>query len=251
MTKKQESQKNKTNKYMAIFLGFLIVTIVAFVATRYEFGSSGNLVTEAQSPAAAKAENKVTTANHSAALSEEKSKLLKDTSKDNYMGKEYAPVVMIEYASLSCPHCQHFHDTVVEKLIPTYIESGKLKYVYRDFLRNKQDLTAAMITHCVEKDRYFGFIKAFFKSQDNWAFTPKYEEVLRSVAKLGGVTEEKFNSCQSDKEMENNLLKIVKEAQEILEVNSTPTIFINGNHYTGDYTFEGVSKYIDEQLKGE
>ena len=246
---KKQAPKSNVNKYMLIFLGFLIVTVVAFVATRYQFGSDENLVTESATETK-KAEEKVMTTS-TPPMSEEKAKILKDTSQDNYLGKEFAPVVMIEYASLTCPHCKHFHDTVVEKLIPTYIESGKLKYVYRDFLRNKQDLTAAKITHCVEPDRYFGFVKAFFKAQDNWAFTPEFEKSLRDISKLGGVDDKKFDACQADKDMEDKLIKVVKDAQSILEVSSTPTIYINGNLYKGEYTYEGVAKFIDAQLKGE
>lgn len=252
MTKK-ENQQAKINTYIIAFFAFLIVIFVAFMLTRYQTSSY-----QEEEPKAGDVQH-TSESVHSeeiivtkfAELTPEKAKLLKDTSGELYLGNKYAPVLMIEYASLSCPHCAHFHSDVLEKLLPKYIETGKLKYVFRDFPLNKQAFDAAKLTHCAPDDKYYGFVKALFKSQENWAFSKDYTEILKSIAKLGGIPAEAFEECMNNKEIEDKILDVQKEAVDILEVKSTPTIFINGHHYKGGNDYGKVAKFIDGLLKGE
>lgn len=180
--------------------------------------------------------------------SEGKAKLLQNVSGDFYMGNQYAPVLMIEYASLSCPHCANFHSKVVDDLIVSHVNTGKVRYIYRDFPLNKPALDASLLAMCADKNNYFNFIKILFKSQENWAFSPDYIEVLRNIAKLGGISPEKFDTCLADKEAEAKILQTKKDAIEVLEVSSTPTIFINGIEYNGKHTYAAVAKYVDSLL---
>ena len=240
---KPVSRMHKINTYIYIFAGFIAVTLLAFITYRYapaEFTSQAR--TQPQ-----KAEEVVITKDPD--LAKKKQILLKDMSGDYYMGNQYAPVIVIEYASLSCPHCAHFHEDVVEPLVPSYINSGKVKYVYRDFPLNAPALAAAKLTHCANPERFFSFIKVLFKSQDQWAFTPNYEEILKNIAKLGGVNEEKFHECQKDQALETAILKTQQDANEVLEVDQTPTIFINGSKYEGKHEYKEVAAFIDTMLK--
>lgn len=229
------------NKYATVFFGFIAIIIVAYFVTRHGINSGAKELDTASG-----AKQEVVVKKYTEA---DKAKVLKDTSSDFYMGKDMAPVLMIEYASLSCPHCKDFHEKVVDPLIPTYIESGKVKYVFRDYPLNAPALEAAKIAHCSGKDRFFSFVKVLFQSQPNWVISDKDDE-LKKIAALGGIDEAAFNTCINDKALENQILKTQKDAADILGVSSTPTIFINGHKYDGKHSFEDVAAFIDQQLKG-
>lgn len=229
------------NKYATIFFSFIAVIIIAYFVTRNGIDSGAKELDTATGAKQEVVVKKYTDA--------DKDKLLKDTSSDFYMGKELAPVVLIEYASLSCPHCKDFHEKVVDPLIPTYIESGKVKYIFRDFPLNAPALTASKLAHCSGKDRFYSFIKVLFQSQPNWVLADSSRE-LQKIAALGGIDEEQFKQCLADKEIEKKILTVQNDADNILGVKSTPTVFINGHKYEGKHTFEEVSEFIDKQLKG-
>ena len=231
------------NKYAAVFFGFIAIIIIAYFATRQ---ATTNIASSMETAVGAKSsKQEVVVKKYTAA---EKAKVLKDTTGDNFLGNPMAPVVMVEYASLSCPHCADFHEKVVDPLLPTYIESGKVKYIFRDFPLNAPALEAAKIAHCAGKDKFFSFIKVLFQSQSNWVIIG-HKEIMK-IAALGGIDDAAYQKCIADKEIENNILKVQKEASEVLEVDSTPTIFINGTVYKGKHTFEDVSEFIDKLLKG-
>ena len=244
-----KTAQNKINTFLYLFVGFLFSIIVIFVAIRYDFkGSSLDSAAETVSEKAAK--SKVIVEKSEKVLAQKKA-LLSDTSGDFYLGKEFAPVTLIEYASLSCPHCAHFHTEVVEKLIPSYVDTGKVKYVFREFPTSKSGLDAAKIARCAGGDRYFSFVKVFFKSQETWAFSKDYLNTLKSIAKIGGIDEARFNECLTSKDIENQILGTQKQANDVLDVKSTPTFFINGNIHEGFKSYDDVSHEIDRLLKGE
>jgi protein-disulfide isomerase len=227
------------NKYLGIFFGFIAFVIVAFFATRTAYSPTA-LETATGHEKPQKVVSKINP--------EDKAKALTVTAGDYSMGSETAPVVLIEYASMSCPHCAEVHEKIIEPLIPTYIESGKVRYVFRDFPLNAPALEASKLAHCAGKDRYFSFVKVLFQSQPNWVLAlPE----LKKIAAMGGIDEAKYDECQKNKDIENKILTTQKEATDILEVESTPTLFINGHLYDGAYNFEQVSEFIDKLLKGE
>lgn len=236
---------NKMNKYAYIFLGFIIISLAIFVVFR---SISGDVSSNAETTQP-KTEQVVVQKDDK--LMERRKEFLKDTSGDYFLGKEFAPVVMVEYASLSCPHCADFHEKVVEPMIPNYVDTGKVKYVFRDFPLNKSALDATKLAHCAETDKYFSFIKVLFKSQKQWAYNEQYLPILKDIAKLGGLTPEKVDTCLADKKLEDKIFKVQQDAVDILEVKSTPTIYINGNKYDGPHKYEDVEAFINKQLKGE
>lgn len=232
------------NKYLAAACIFLIAIFVGLTVMR-----SGQASDTKVSTAVADDKQEAVLVKKGELKTDAKAKLLQNLGGDYYMGNEYAPVLMIEYASLSCPHCANFHEKVLDDLIVSHINNGKLRYIYRDFPLNKPALDASMLAMCADKKSYFNFLKVLFKSQENWAFSPNYKEILRSIAKLGGIDSEKFDQCLADKDLEKKILEIKKDAIEVLEVKSTPTIFINGTEYEGKHTHSEVAKHIDSLLK--
>ncbi|PIR31714.1 MAG: hypothetical protein COV36_07220, partial [Alphaproteobacteria bacterium CG11_big_fil_rev_8_21_14_0_20_44_7] len=101
---------------------------------------------------------------------------------------------------------------------------------------------------CSGDKKYFSFLKVLFKSQANWAFTEESIPTLKRIAKIGGMSEEDFDTCMANEKIEEEILQTKKEAVEILEVKSTPTIFINGLEYDGRRTHEDVAEHIDGYL---
>ncbi len=170
---------------------------------------------------------------------------------DLVMGKTTAPIVMVEYASLSCPHCAHFSSAVMPELEKKYIETGKLKYILRQFPLNEPALKGAMLLDCVgeqDKDRYYVFARVLFDAQSKWAFDGDFMSGLETIANVGGVNKEQFRSCVNNTEREMKVLEAKKKASEELDIPHTPYFFIGGEVYNGDRTFEAVSKFIDSKL---
>ncbi len=179
------------------------------------------------------------------------SEVLKVLPSDIIYGDKSAPVVMIEYSSLSCPHCAAFNHEAFEKIKSEYIETKKVQFVHRDFPLNQPALAAGMFAICQankNSDKYYTLIKALFKTQDSWAFDPKFIEKLQSIAQLDGMSLEKFNSCVNDKNLQEKILKDRMEASQALKIQSTPTFFINGEKSEGYVDYVSIKKIIDIKL---
>ena len=142
------------------------------------------------------------------------SELLKILPSDIVIGDKKAPVLMIEYASLSCPHCSSFTREAFDKFKTEYLDTGLVKFVYRDFPLNKQALVASMFAICQAKDnkedvanKYHETLKILFKTQDNWAYDPQFEDKLEAIAKLDGMDSVRFRSCINDKFLQEKIIK--------------------------------------------
>lgn len=167
---------------------------------------------------------------------------------DHVLGNENAPVKVIEYASLSCSHCMRSHTQTFPQLKEQYIDTGKIAYIFRHFPFNEPALRGAMLTEC-SGDRFFSYLKVLFNSQPQWAYDSDFLASLRSIAKVGGMGEEAFDTCMADKELENRLIAGIQWAASGLQVQSTPTIFVNGNKFDGFQSIEQLSAAIDAELK--
>lgn len=172
---------------------------------------------------------------------------LKAKPTDIILGDVNALITMVEYSSLSCPHCAHFHADVLPKLEKEFIETGKIKLVMRHFPLNESALRGAQIVECA--DNRENFLKVLFNMQTQWAFSDKFLEDLRKIALVGGMDSAGFDSCIADKELENRLIAGRQEASEKLHINSTPTFFINGLKYEGEPTTEGFRTAITTALE--
>ena len=114
---------------------------------------------------------------------------------DMALGDPDAPVTVIEYLSFTCPVCRHFHQNVFNRLKPDYMDTGKVRFVVRDFPLNAPALQAAVLAHCAGRDRYFAFIDVLFTTFDDWAASRDYTEKLAQIGELGGVSRDRFEAC--------------------------------------------------------
>lgn len=167
-------------------------------------------------------------------------------------GDKNAPVTLIEYASLSCSHCANFHKNVVPGLKSKYIESGKLRLVYRHYPLNPPALRAAQIVSCVDDvQQQHKFLDALFKSQSDWAYKSSekdFMDKIKLLAEIGGIKSDKFEQCTSNKDLEDSILAGQLKAGQELQVSSTPTLFINGERFVGAKSVEAMSVAIDAAL---
>jgi protein-disulfide isomerase len=169
---------------------------------------------------------------------------------DKIQGDEKAPVTIVEYASLTCPHCEHFHATVYPVLKKNYIDTGKVRFIFREFPRDPVDIGAFMLARCAPADKYFPMVDVLFDQQKNWAFTKDAAKQLLMIAKQAGFTEESFDKCLSDKKLAGEIRDVGKRAYEQFKVDSTPTIFINGQVFRGEMTPEAIEKTLAPMVKG-
>jgi protein-disulfide isomerase len=174
---------------------------------------------------------------------------------DMVMGDAKAPVTVIEYASTTCPHCANFYEKTFPELKKRYIDTGKVRYIYREFVLNQLDAAAVMLLRCTDKDKYFPLLDAFFSKQKEWVIQQPIPPLL-AIAKQAGFTEESFNACLDTQKNPTSKALLDKiearnQAAQKLGVNSTPTFFVNGKKLkAGDTSIEDLAKEIDPLLKG-
>jgi protein-disulfide isomerase len=165
---------------------------------------------------------------------------------DRVLGKPDAPITIIEYASLTCPHCAHFDVEVLPKLKEKWIDSGKAKLVLRDFPLDEPALRAAMVARCAPPDRFYPLVDGLFRTQADWVVERGWQGKLEGVTRLLGVTEKDFKTCISDKKLEDQVAQSRLTAAQQLGVEATPTFFINGKKFDGAPTVEA----FDQALSG-
>lgn len=168
---------------------------------------------------------------------------------DHVLGNPDAPVKVIEYASLSCSHCMRSHTQTFPQLKTEYIDTGKIAYIYRHFPFNEPALRGAMLTECVGEDKFFRYLKVLFDSQPEWAYGSDFLNSLRTIARIGGLGDEAFDACMANKEVEDRLISGIKWAAGSLQVESTPTIFVNGQKLSGFQSFDELSAVIETERK--
>lgn len=174
--------------------------------------------------------------------------ILKIRDNDVIMGDAAAPVTMVEYSSLSCPHCAHFHEEMLPKLKKDFIETGKVRLVIRQFPTNKPALEGAMLVRCLDPQQGLKFEEVLFEMQENWAFTMSSRDALEKIAAVGGVGKEQFDTCLDDKSAEEALLKELMSARDNLGIEGTPTFFINGTLVPASNDYQTYVAAINEAL---
>ena len=167
---------------------------------------------------------------------------------DRALGDPNARVTVIEYFSLTCPHCRWFHKNIFARLKAAYVDTGKVRFVARDFPLNAPALHAAMLAHCAGDDRYFTFIHVLFETLDDWTTAYNYPDALAQLGELGGVTRDRFQACLADKALEERILQSIADARAEYGVNGTPTVIVNGQRYEGKMSFEAFAQHLDRLL---
>jgi protein-disulfide isomerase len=166
---------------------------------------------------------------------------------DMAMGKEDAPVTIIEYSSLTCPHCAHFHHDVFPELKSKYIDTGKLRYVYREFPLNEPALAGAVVARCLDPSRYFAFTKLLFAKQADWAFKDDALTPLKGYAKQAGLSEKDFSECVDNEALQKKVLALRDEGSK-KGVNGTPSFFVNGMILKAPPTMQALEEAMKPYL---
>ncbi|MEA2989608.1 MAG: hypothetical protein QOG83_2319, partial [Alphaproteobacteria bacterium] len=164
------------------------------------------------------------------------------------LGEEKAPVTIIEYASMTCPHCAHFHETAYPELKKRYIDAGKVRFIFREYPLDQLAAAAFMLARCAGKDKYFPMVETLFQQQRTWTVQRPLEP-LKTIAKQAGLSEQQFNDCLKDQTVLDGIEEVRSRAAQKFNVQSTPTFFINGKLFRGTLTIEEMAKQIDPYLK--
>ena len=171
---------------------------------------------------------------------------------DLALGDDKAPVTMIEYASMTCPHCAHFQEATFPELKKRYIDTGKVRYILRDFPLDNLAGAAFVLAHCAAKDdkeKYYSMIDTLFSQQRQWA-VEKPVPPLMAIARQAGLTEQSFNACLTNQKAWDAMESVRQRGMKEFKVESTPTFFINGTQVTGAVSIEDFAKVIDPYLNG-
>ena len=169
---------------------------------------------------------------------------------DMVQGAEDAPITVIEYASFTCPHCARFHSDVYKLLRKNYIDTGKVKFIFREVYFDKYGMWASMIARCSGPDRYFGMTDLILNSQSTWARAGDdlaIVEALRKIGRLSGMQDAALDSCLQDGDKLRALVGWYKENAQRDGIQSTPSFLIDGQPYK-NMDYEEFAKILDEKL---
>jgi protein-disulfide isomerase len=171
---------------------------------------------------------------------------------DLVLGKADAPVTIIEYASMTCPHCANFHKTTYPALKEKYIDTGKVRFIFREFPLDELAVAASMLARCSAKggsgDKAIALIDVLFASQDKWAVRDPLPALLQ-ISKQAGFTQATFDECLKDQKLYNDILAMRERGSKEYKVESTPTLFVNGKMQKGGASIEELDKLIAPNLK--
>jgi protein-disulfide isomerase len=167
---------------------------------------------------------------------------------DVVVGKADAPVTIIEYASMTCSHCAAFHNTTYPALKAKYIDSGKVRYILREFPLDPLAAGAFMLARCAGGDKYYPMVELLFQKQKDWVVQNPIPPLL-SLAKQAGFTQESFETCLKDQKVLEAIEAVRTHGAEKLGVNSTPTFFINGKVMRGALSIEDLDRELQPLLK--
>lgn len=153
---------------------------------------------------------------------------------DISLGDANAPIVIVEYASMTCPHCAHFYTEVFPQVKEKYIDTGKARFVFREFPLDGLAVAASMLARCSGNERFYPMIDGLFETQETWAVPGEDgKQKLELIAKQAGFSKDAFDKCLADQELFDKIVAVRKKANEEFGVDSTPTFFINGKRLSG------------------
>jgi len=172
---------------------------------------------------------------------------------DMWLGDDKAPVSVVEYASMTCPHCAHFNANTFPQFKKQFIDTGKVRYTMREFPLDPLAAAAFMLARCAgekDKDKYYAMIDTLFRKQDQWIKQKPLPDLL-AISKQAGFSEKSFDACLANQKLLDDIQKERQQAIDKYKVHSTPTFFINGKSYPGAVSIDEMAKEIDPQLKGK
>ncbi len=160
------------------------------------------------------------------------------------MGSPKAPVTIINYSSLTCSHCAHFHTTVLPKIEEKYIKPGYVRIIFRDYPGDKVSISAHQLAWCKGEIKYLDFVKLLYSTQEKWLLAPDPVAALKSIALQNGVTAKQFEACLKDQELLDKIIQLRLEGQKKYNIKATPTIVINAKIYDRALTFEQFEEIV-------
>jgi protein-disulfide isomerase len=167
---------------------------------------------------------------------------------DMAIGKADAPVTVIEYASMTCPHCARFHTDTFKPFKEKYVDTGKVRMIFREFPFDGLALRASMLARCAGPERYFPMLDVLFQQQRQWTSAKDPLAALAQIGRLGGVSQEKFDACMKSEELSNAIVQNRLEGQQKHGVESTPTFVIDGEKLTGALTLAQLDEALAKKL---
>lgn len=164
------------------------------------------------------------------------------------LGAEDAPVTVIEYASMSCPHCATFHQRTFHDFNAQYIETGQVRYIFREFPLDAAAFAVAMLARCAPEERFFDVVDIYFQQQEQWLRSGDMLNAIYDIARQFGFTQETFEACLENQSLFEGLNEVRTRAAEQFGVNATPTFFINGERQSGALTLAQLEEHIQPHL---
>jgi protein-disulfide isomerase len=158
-------------------------------------------------------------------------------------------VPVIEYGSLTCPHCATFSKETLPQLKKEYIDTGKVRFIFRDFSRNTLDVAGFVLARCLGDDKAFAADELLFAEQDKWAFVDKPLEPLIAAMRATGMTKEQATQCLNNQKLADGVVAITKRANDEIKLTGTPTFVIDGKVYGGELTFDQLKAILDPLVK--
>ena len=175
---------------------------------------------------------------------------LKISENDFVIGDEDAPITIIEYASMSCSHCANFHKNTLPELKTEYIDTGKVRMIFRDFPFNYPALLGSMMMRCIPNEVRYDYMNVLYQLQSKWVNRDPTvtKKELYKIMQSGGMTKDEFDSCYSNLDIENEILEAVMAAQNDFNIRSTPSFIVNGNLVEGNKNTKEFRQIIDKIL---
>ncbi|MBO6899870.1 MAG: DsbA family protein [Rhizobiaceae bacterium] len=166
---------------------------------------------------------------------------------EKVIGEADAPVTIVEYASMTCPHCASFHEATLPAIKERYIDTGKARLIFREFPFDPRAEAAFMLARC-SNDNYFPMVDVLFSQQRDWASVQDARSALLQISKLAGFSQESFEACLTDQKLLDDVRAVRARGASDFKVESTPTFFINGGKYSGALSVDQMSAIIESHL---
>lgn len=174
-------------------------------------------------------------------------KIFKADAHDLVYGKDDATIEVIEYFSLTCPHCENFFLNIFPDIKREYIDTGKVKWIKRSYAMDNASKKGTLLLYCVNKDEYEKYLAVLLTKQASWAYQKDPISILRNIATLGGISAKKFNDCQEDKVLQADIARIANEGSKLLKISGTPSFYINQEKVTL-YSYKAFKDYFNKIL---
>ena len=177
------------------------------------------------------------------------SQIFKINLHDIILGNPNAKNVIFEYSSFTCPHCADYRKNLYPKIAEKYIQTGKIVYVIREVIGNKQDLDACILVNCVPKEDAHKFLEILYLQQNNWAFNLNYKNNLINIAKIGGLSEEAYEKCIADEALTKRLVETSRAIMTLPDFAGTPTLYLNDkkiDNISPNFVFKAIDAALEK-----